>query len=164
MFWSTSRSRGLRNCRYVPFCNVFLLQPLQASIGLESTKELFLSAIHFHGNPLAQFLTGLPFSSCSHWTVSLIWDWECGPCILAIYSQTTTSPLSKLLSVSAVGDSATTSKSKETWEQDHDVEHYQIHWRDFQRNCLHISQYFDEFCIRLYIRWFELNVWTPLSY
>ncbi len=31
-----------------------------------------------------------------------------------------------MLSVSAVRASATTSKPK-TWEQDHDVEHYQIH-------------------------------------
>ena len=40
-----------------PILHRFPLATLQTSIGLESTKKLFLSAIHFHGNPLAQFLT-----------------------------------------------------------------------------------------------------------
>ena len=52
-----------------------------------------------------------------------------------------------MLSVSAVRDSATTSKPK-TWEQDHDVEHYRFIDEIF-RELLAYLEYFDEFCIKV---------------
>ena len=88
------RNRSLelaRNHRYVPSCIVSLLQPYRPLLAWSQQR---IVPLH-HPFPWQPFCavphTSLQFSSCGHWTVSLIWDWECSPCTLAIYSRTTTS-------------------------------------------------------------------------
>ena len=87
--------------------------------------------------------TGLTFSSCGHWTVSLIWDWECCPCILAIYSRTTTSHYQ--CSRSLPSGIAPPLPNPKTWEQDHDVGTLPESLTRFSENCLHISSILTNF-------------------
>ena len=116
------------------------------SVGCENIVSIPVGGINFplrHPFPLQSSCavphTGLTFSSCGHWTVSLIWDWECCPCILAIYSRTTTSHYQ--CSRSLPSRIAPPLPNPKTWEQDHDVEHSPIRWRDFQRKVC-VSQVF----------------------
>ena len=120
-----------RNRQYAPFCSVFLLQPYKPLLAWNQQRIVPLRHPFSWQSAYVGPHTVQPFSFFGHWIVSLIWDWECCSCTLAIYSRITISRYQCSLSLPLETMPPLLSQKTSVW--DHGVEYYPIHWQDFQR-------------------------------